>query len=67
MSLTLKLPGPRALSEFRLNKLLSQAQQQLPALTAVRAQYWHFIWLRHPLSDMHTATLRQLLIYGPSL
>jgi len=46
MSLTLKLPGRRALSEFRLNKLLHQAKQRLPGLTGVRTQYWHFAKLR---------------------
>src|SRR6185295_7995400 len=65
MLLTLKLPGRRALSEFRLNKLLHQAQQQFPDLTGVRSQYWHFAKLRRPLSEPESATLRALLSYGP--
>ena len=66
MSLTLKLPGRRALSEFRLSKLLHQAKQRLPGLTGVRTQYWHFAKLRRPLSDSESATLHALLTYGPA-
>ena len=66
MSLTLKLPGRRALSEFRLNKLLVQAKQQLPGLIGVRTQFWHFAKLRRPLSDAESATLQALLTYGPA-
>jgi phosphoribosylformylglycinamidine synthase len=65
MSLTLKLPGRRALSEFRLHKLLQQAQKPLPAVVRVATQYWHFIKLRRPLSEAETAVLRALLTYGP--
>jgi phosphoribosylformylglycinamidine synthase len=67
MSLILKLPGRRALSEFRLHKLLQQANKALPALTGVATQYWHFIKLRRTLSAPEDATLRALLTYGPVL
>ncbi len=66
MSLTLKLPGRRALSDFRLNKLLQQAQKPLPALAGIHTQYWHFIKLRRTLSDAEAATLQALLTYGPA-
>ena len=64
MSLILKLPGRRALSEFRLNKLLQQAKDPLPSLTGIATQYWHFIKLRRSLSEAETAALRALLVYG---
>src|ERR1700749_3135805 len=66
MSLTLKLPGRRALSEFRLSKLLHQAKQHLPGLTGVRTQFWHFIHLRQALSKAELSTLQKLLTYGPA-
>jgi phosphoribosylformylglycinamidine synthase len=64
MSLTLKLPGRRALSEFRLHKLLQQAKKPLPTLAGVATQYWHFIKLKRSLSDAEAAVLRALLTYG---
>jgi len=67
MSLTLKLPGRRALSEFRLHKLLQQAKKPLPSLTGIATQHWHFVKLNRPLSEAETATLRELLTYGPVL
>lgn len=66
MSLTLTLPGRRALSNFRLHKLLTQAKKLLPGLTGVRTQYWHFVKLKQPLSDSQAATLRALVTYGPA-
>ena len=66
MSLTLKLPGRRALSDFRLNKLLQQAQKPLPALAGICTQYWYFIKLKRTLSDAEAATLQALLTYGPA-
>ena len=66
MSLILKLPGRRALSEFRLNKLLQQATQHLPRLGGIDTQYWHFVKLAQSLSDDDTATLNALLAYGPA-
>jgi phosphoribosylformylglycinamidine synthase len=64
MSLILKLPGRRALSEFRLHKLLQQAKDPLPSLTGIATQYWHFIKLRRLCRKLETAALRALLVYG---
>src|SRR6267142_6040885 len=64
MSLTHKLPGRRALSEFRLHKLLQQARKPLPTLAGIASRYWHFIKLRRPLSEKEAAVLRALLTYG---
>jgi len=66
MSLILKLPGRRALSEFRLNKLLQQATQHLPRLRGIDTQYWHFVKLARSLSGEETAILQALLTYGPA-
>ena len=66
MSLTLTLPGRRALSDFRLHKLLTQAKKHLPALTGLGTQYWYFVKLERSLSDAQTATLRDLLSDEPA-
>jgi len=65
MSLTLKLPGRRALSEFRLHKLLQHAQKLLPSLRGIATQHWHFVKLNRTLSKAEAMTLRALLCYGP--
>jgi phosphoribosylformylglycinamidine synthase len=65
MSTVLRLPGPRALSDFRLQKLLAQTRQFVPRLSAVHAQFWHFVKLRRPLSPGEREVLHALLTYGP--
>jgi phosphoribosylformylglycinamidine synthase len=65
MPTALRLPGRRALSEFRLQKLLAQARQSLPRLAAVHAQFWHFVQLRRPLAAHEREVLDALLTYGP--
>jgi phosphoribosylformylglycinamidine synthase len=65
MSPILKLPGRRALSEFRLRKLLPSVQKQLPGVTGIRAQYWHCVKLERALSEPEAKTLQRLLTYGP--
>jgi phosphoribosylformylglycinamidine synthase len=65
MSTVLRLPGRRALSDFRLQKLTAQAKQVLPRLTAVHAQFWHFVALRRPLEAPEREILEALLTYGP--
>ncbi|MEO8628167.1 MAG: phosphoribosylformylglycinamidine synthase, partial [Betaproteobacteria bacterium] len=66
MSLTLELPGRRALSEFRLEKLLQQAQTALPGIVGIRTQYWHFAKLAREISRDEQAKLNALLSYGPA-
>jgi len=65
MPTILRLPGARALSQFRLDKLLKQARQALPKLTGIRAQYWHFAKLARPLAQSEREVLEKLLTYGP--
>jgi phosphoribosylformylglycinamidine synthase len=61
----LRLPGRRALSDFRLTKLLAQARAALPGLITIRTQYWHFVKVRRPLEPRARALLEALLTYGP--
>ena len=62
----LRLPGARALSAFRLDKLLRQAREALPKLSGIRAQHWHFVKLVRPLAASEQEVLEKLLTYGPS-
>ncbi|MCC7549250.1 MAG: phosphoribosylformylglycinamidine synthase [Burkholderiales bacterium] len=62
----LRLPGRRALSDFRLDKLLQSARAALPSLRSVETRYWHFVKLREPLASDRRAVLERLLTYGPA-
>ncbi len=66
MPTILRLPGRRALSDFRLDKLLQSIRGALPALRSVETRYWHFVKLRKPLSAQRLAVLERLLTYGPA-
>jgi phosphoribosylformylglycinamidine synthase len=65
MSTVLRLPGRRALSDFRLAKLLAAAHRVVPRLTRVRTQYWHFVRLSRRLDAREREVLERLLTYGP--
>ncbi|MES2263476.1 MAG: phosphoribosylformylglycinamidine synthase [Pseudomonadota bacterium] len=58
------LPGSNALSAFRKQRLLTQLQAVLPAITSVQARYIHFIDATAPLSGDDTSRLDGLLTYG---
>ncbi len=58
--------GSPALSTFRIEKLLAQIQQQVPAVTAIHSEYVHFAEIEGELSAEQQATLEKLLTYGPS-
>ena len=60
----LQLPGGAALSDFRLTKLLAALQEAVPAITAVRACYYHFIETDANLRQQQRDILDQLLAYG---
>ncbi len=60
----LQLRGGAALSDFRLNKLLSSIQAEVPAVTAISSQYIHFVALERGLSEREQQVLAQLLDYG---
>ncbi len=62
----LKLRGRNALSDFRLNKLLSTLKTTLPAIAGVQAEFWHFAALSRKLTDAETTILQRILTYGPA-
>ena len=64
MATILKLRGARALSEFRLAKLLASLQQVHPGVRGVRAEYWHFVETAAPPGAAERALLERLLRYG---
>jgi phosphoribosylformylglycinamidine synthase len=61
----LQIPGPPALSEFRLAKLLERLQGLDRAVSALEARFVHFIDLAAPLGAKARAVLEALLNYGP--
>ena len=63
----LQLRGGAALSDFRLTKLLAALQEAVPAITAVRACYYHFVETDTSLSQEQRDILDQLLAYGEPL
>ncbi|MCF2949982.1 phosphoribosylformylglycinamidine synthase [Paraglaciecola aquimarina] len=63
----LVLRGTPALSDFRVEKCLSQfAENDLP-VTGIYAEYVHFAEVKSPLSDQQSEVLAKLLTYGPSI
>jgi len=64
----LALRGRRALSPFRVAKLLAALTEVRPqhAVARIGAQYWHFVEITRPLAQTGRATLDRLLTYGPA-
>ena len=60
----LKIPGPTALSDFRINKLRAQLCAIEPTITAVSARFIHFVDAETALNADQTDTLNQLLAYS---
>lgn len=63
----LTLRGAPALSDFRLNKLLSQIQQSYPDVRHVTTYYVHFVDVQENLTEEEMHILEKLLEYGPTL
>jgi phosphoribosylformylglycinamidine synthase len=63
----LQLPGPPALSAFRLAKLTERLTAEEPAVRSLAARFVHFVELAAPLSASGRAVLERLLEYGPRL
>src|SRR6266478_248474 len=61
----LQIPGPPALSAFRIAKLLDRLGAREPAVTGLAARFMHFADLAQPLSAPERAVLAELLSYGP--
>jgi phosphoribosylformylglycinamidine synthase len=60
----LQLRGPRALSEFRLAKLLASLQKIEPGLRSLAAEYRYFVQLERALEARERRTLELLLDDG---
>jgi phosphoribosylformylglycinamidine synthase len=60
----LQLRGPRALSEFRLAKLLASLQKADPGVRAVAAEFRHFVECEAALDAAARTLLERLLDYG---
>ncbi|MCS5586892.1 MAG: phosphoribosylformylglycinamidine synthase [Porticoccaceae bacterium] len=60
------LPGAPSLSAFRRRKLLVTLKQAVPTVTAVVAEYRHFVEVEQPLSSGDTDRLQALMSYGPT-
>ncbi len=67
MSQILKLRGARALSEFRLAKLVPTLQQIHSGVRAVAAEFWHFVECDAVPGAEERRQLEQLLEYGRAL
>ena len=60
----LVVPGPRALSRFRLDKLLAALRAIDARVASVEAQFQHFVDLGAPLATSERRVLERLLDYG---
>jgi phosphoribosylformylglycinamidine synthase len=63
----LQLRGPRALSEFRLAKLLASLQKLDPALRSAAAEYRYFVQAERELTAAERRLLERLLDDGTSM
>ena len=61
------LRGAPALSEFRIQKLLTQCEDLALPVTDVYAEFAHFAQLDEALSTDEENVLQQLLTYGPTI
>ena len=59
--------GSPALSSFRLDKLLAEIKQQVPAVSCIASHFIHFADIDGELSTDETGVLNKLLDYGPAL
>ncbi|MGR8942361.1 MAG: hypothetical protein ACU83P_12305, partial [Gammaproteobacteria bacterium] len=58
------IPGPVALSDFRIIKLLADLKAVEPAVRSVSARFMHFVDQESALPDNDQNILKQLLSYG---
>src|SRR6266436_345672 len=61
----LQLPGARALSAFRIAKLLARLATLEPAARSLEARFIHFVDTARPLEVGERQILERLLTYGP--
>ena len=63
-SVVIKIPGSRALSTFRAERLLAQLKTRSSSVAAVSARYIHFVHAERALEDAEMKRLETLLDYG---
>ena len=61
------LRGAPALSNFRNQKLLNSLQEKVPEITAVVAEFQHFVKTSSELNKKQNEILAKLLTYGPKI
>ena len=61
----LQLPGARALSDFRIAKLVARLSTLEPAVRSLDARFIHFVDIERPLEMRERQILQKLLTYGP--
>ena len=61
------LRGAPALSEFRVQKLLTQCEDLSLPVTNIYAEFAHFVQLNEALATDEENVLQQLLTYGPTI
>ncbi|ENM5916781.1 phosphoribosylformylglycinamidine synthase [Vibrio mimicus] len=59
--------GSPALSEFRVNKLLTACREQRLPVTGIYAEFMHFADLKADLNPQELEKLEKLLTYGPTI
>ncbi|MGB8338510.1 MAG: phosphoribosylformylglycinamidine synthase [Burkholderiales bacterium] len=64
MPFVLHLPGPSALSPFRVAKLQQSLASVIPAVESVSAAYWHFVEVLGELGQNQKNVLDRILAYG---
>jgi phosphoribosylformylglycinamidine synthase len=62
----LEIPGPPALSAFRIAKLLQRVQALQATVAGLSARFVHFAELARPLTGQERDVLARLLSYGPA-
>ena len=60
------LRGATALSDFRIQKLLTQCRDAGLPVTRINTEYVHFADLTETLSEQEKVKLESLLEYGPT-
>ena len=64
MSVITLLHGSRALSEFRVSRLLSKITSNTPAVQTIQSRFVHYVWSNEPLTVHDLELLNGLLAYG---
>lgn len=61
------LRGAPALSDFRNQRLLARLQQAIPSITALYAEFMHFVLVDGELTQTDGDKLNKILRYGPNV